>query len=131
MAQGTVLIADDEPDFVQLLARRCEGLGLRVLTAADGLDTLMSVVRDPPDLLILDINMPGGDGLSVAEKLLRDPKVRPVPVIFCSGRADAETQDRCKALGGRFVMKGPELWSELRPILGSLLGIGDQAPTAV
>jgi CheY-like chemotaxis protein len=129
MANATALIADDDPDFVQLLARRCEAMGLRVLTAGDGLDALMGVVRDAPDLLILDIHMPGGDGLSVAEKLLRDPKVRPVPVIFCSGRADAETQERCKALGGHFVTKGPELWSELRPMIGSLLGIGD-APSA-
>jgi CheY-like chemotaxis protein len=129
MANATVLIADDDPDFVQLLARRCEAMGLRVLTAGDGLDTLMSVMRDAPDLLILDINMPGGDGLSVAEKLLRDPKARPVPVIFCSGRADAETQDRCKALGGCFVIKAPALWSELQPIIANLLGIGEAQST--
>jgi CheY-like chemotaxis protein len=129
MTNATVLIADDDPDFVQLLARRCESLGLRILTASDGLDTLMSVMRDAPDLLILDINMPGGDGLSVAEKLLRDPRIRPTPVIFCSGRADVETQDRCKALGGHFVTKGAELWTDLRPIIGDLLGIGDgQSP---
>jgi CheY-like chemotaxis protein len=130
MANATVLIADDDPDFVQLMARRCEGLGLRVLTASDGLDTLMTVMRDAPDLLILDVNMPGGDGLSVAEKLLRDPKMRPVPVIFCSGRADAETQDRCRALGGHFVTKGPELWSDLRPMIANLLGIGDAQSTS-
>lgn len=129
MANATVLIADDDPDFVQLLARRCEALGLRILTASDGLDTLMSVMRDAPDLLILDINMPGGDGLSVAEKLLRDPRMRPTPVIFCSGRVDAETQDRCKALGGQFVTKGPELWSDLRPMIGNLLGLGDAQST--
>lgn len=129
MANATVLIADDDPDFVQLLARRCGALGLRILTASDGLDTLMSVMRDAPDLLILDINMPGGDGLSVAEKLLRDPRMRPTPVIFCSGRVDAETQDRCKALGGQFVTKGPELWSDLRPMIGNLLGLGDAQST--
>jgi CheY-like chemotaxis protein len=129
MAHATVLIADDDPDFAQLMARRCEALGLRVLTASDGLDTLMAVMRDAPDLLILDVNMPGGDGLSVAEKLLRDPKMRPVPVIFCSGRADTETQDRCKALGGQFVLKGPQLWSDMRPMIGDLLNIGDAAST--
>jgi two-component system, NtrC family, sensor kinase len=134
MTNATVLIADDDPDFVQLLARRCEALGLRILTASDGLDALMSVVRDAPDLLILDISMPGGDGLSVAEKLLRDPRMRPTPVIFCSGRADAETQERCKALGGHFVTKGAELWANLWPIIANVLGIGDghssAAPTA-
>ena len=122
---NAVLIADDDPDAVQFLARRCQTLGLRILTAGDGLDALMSVMRDMPDLLILDINMPGGDGLSVAEKLLHDPKIRPVPVIFCSGRADAETQERCRALGGQYVAKGPDLWTDLRPMICTLLGIDD------
>ena len=130
MANATVLIADDEPDFILLLSRLCEKLGLRVLTASDGLDVIMTVLRDSPDLLILDINMPGGDGLSVAEKLLRDPKIRPVPVIFCSGRADPETLARCQKLGGHYVTKGADLWPALRSMISSVLGIGDAKPPA-
>jgi CheY-like chemotaxis protein len=125
-----VLIADDDPDAVAFLARRCQTLGLRILAAGDGLDALISVMRDMPDLLILDINMPGGDGLSVAEKLLHDPKIRPVPVIFCSGRADAETQERCRELGGQYVAKGPDLWTDLRPMICTLLGIDDIQPVS-
>jgi CheY-like chemotaxis protein len=130
MANATVLIADDEPDFVLLLSRFCEKLGLRVLSAADGLDALMSALRDHPDLLILDINMPGGDGLSVAEKLLRDPKIRPVPVIFCSGRDDPETLARCRKLGGHHVTKGTDLWPQLRSMIAGVLGLGDVQPPA-
>jgi CheY-like chemotaxis protein len=125
MAAATVLIADDEPDFVLLLSRFCEKLGLRVLTAHDGLDALMIVLREAPDLLILDINMPGGDGLSVAEKLLRDPKIKPVPVIFCSGRDDPETLARCRKLGGHHVTKGTDLWPQLRSMICGMLGLGD------
>jgi len=130
MANATVLIADDEPDFILLLSRLCEKLGLRVLTASDGLDVIMSVLRDSPDLLILDINMPGGDGLSVAEKLLHDPKIRPVPVIFCSGRADPETLARCQKLGGHYVTKGADLWPALQSMISSVLGIGHAKPPA-
>ncbi len=130
MANATVLIADDEPDFILLLSRLCEKLGLRVLTASDGLDVIMTVLRDFPDLLILDINMPGGDGLSVAEKLLHDPKIRPVPVIFCSGRADPETLARCQKLGGHYVTKGADLWPALQSMISSVLGIGDDKPPA-
>jgi adenylate cyclase len=128
---ATVLIADDEPDFILLLSRLCEKLGLRVLTASDGLDVIMTVLRDSPDLLILDINMPGGDGLSVAEKLLHDPKIRPVPVIFCSGRADPETLARCQKLGGHYVTKGADLWPALQSMISGVLGIGDaKAPAS-
>ena len=130
MASATVLIADDEPEFTLLLSQLCEELGLRVLTESDGLGTLMAVLRDSPDLLILDINMPGGDGLSVAEKLLGDPKMRPVPVIFCSGRTDPETVTRCQELGGLYVTKDAKLWPVLQSMIRSVLGIGEANPTA-
>jgi CheY-like chemotaxis protein len=130
MANATVLIADDEPDSILLLSRLCEKLGLRVLTESDGLGALLSALRDAPDLLILDINMPGGDGLSVAEKLLRDPKIRPVPVIFCSGRSDPETLARCQGLGGHYVTKGAGMLPSLQSLICSVLGIGDAKPPA-
>jgi CheY-like chemotaxis protein len=130
MASATVLIADDEPEFTLLLSQLCEELGLRVLTESDGLGTLMTVLRDSPDLLILDINMPGGDGLSVAEKLLCDPKMRPVPVIFCSGRTDPETVTRCQKLGGLYVAKDAKLWPILQSMIRSVLGIGEANPPA-
>src|SRR6185312_7082011 len=64
MANATVLLADDDIDCLRLMALRRQSLGLPVLTASDGTDTLASVIRNSPDLLVLDINMPGGDGFS-------------------------------------------------------------------
>jgi adenylate cyclase len=123
MVNATVLLADDDPDCLKLLTLRCQSLGLRVLTATDGLDALTSVIRDHPDLLVLDINMPGGDGLSVAEKMLRDPKIPPTPVVLCSGGTDNVTLERCKGIGAHYVNKGSEAWAELRSIICRLLDI--------
>jgi adenylate cyclase len=123
MVNATVLLADDDPDCLKLLTLRCQSLGLRVLTATDGLDALTSVIRDHPDLLVLDINMPGGDGLSVAEKMLRDPKIPPTPVVLCSGGTDNITIERCKDIGAHYVNKGSEAWAELRSIICRLLDI--------
>jgi CheY-like chemotaxis protein len=83
-----------------------------------------------PDLLILDINMPTGDGLCVAEKLLRDPKIPPLPVIFCSGRADLATLDRCRSLGANHVTKGPDAWPKLRALINDLFGSDKSSPAA-
>src|SRR5215475_14290169 len=127
MAKATVLLADDDPDCLKLLTLRCQSLGLRVLTATDGLDALTSVIRDHPDLLVLDINMPGGDGLSVAEKMLRDPKIPPTPVVLCSGGTDAATIERCKDIGAHYVKKGSEAWGDLRSIICRLLDIDASA----
>jgi CheY-like chemotaxis protein len=123
MANATVLLADDDIDCLRLMALRCQSLGLRVLTASDGMDTLASVIRNSPDLLVLDINMPGGHGFSVAEKLMRDPKIPPTPVVFCSGGSDPATLARCKDIGAHYVTKGGESWSQLRSIICHLLDL--------
>ena len=123
MANATVLLADDDIDCLRLMALRCQSLGLRVLTASDGMDALASVIRNSPDLLVLDINMPGGDGLSVAEKLMRDPKIPPTPVVFCSGGSDPATLARCKGIGAHYVTKGSESWAQLRSIICQLLDL--------
>lgn len=131
MANATILLADDDIDCLRLMALRCQSLGLRVLTASDGMDTLSSVIRNTPDLLVLDINMPGGDGFSVAEKLMRDPKIPPTPVVFCSGGSDPATLERCKGIGAHYVTKGSESWSQLRSIICQLLDLnGGGIPAA-
>jgi CheY-like chemotaxis protein len=130
-ANKTVLIADDDADFLSVLARRCKALGLRVQTAGDGIAALTRIIADEPDLLLLDIDMPAGDGLGIAEKLLSDPRIRPVPVVFCTGRSDAGTIKRCQALGAHYVTKGADTWADLKPIVCRLLSIeGDAIPAA-
>src|SRR5262245_20271375 len=98
---ATVLLADDDADCLKILAMRCRSLGLRVLTAADGEDVLASTERESPDLVILDIGMPGDDGLQVTERLRRIKDKRALPVIVCSGQSDRSTLDQCNLLGDR------------------------------
>jgi CheY-like chemotaxis protein len=119
----TILIADDDKAFLDAMALRCKSLGPRVDTASDGAQVLMQVSEGAPDLLILDINMPSGNGLDVAARLLQDPKIPPVPVIFCTGRSDQETIDRCKELGAHYVVKDGDTWAALRPVICRILGI--------
>ncbi len=126
MRGKTVLIADDDADFLTVLAQRCKALGLSVQVAPDGLGALATIAREEPDLLILDIDMPAGGGMGVAEKLLGDPKLRPIPVVFCTGQSDAATIDRCKALGAHYVAKGADAWSNLKPIICRLLALQDE-----
>jgi CheY-like chemotaxis protein len=126
MRGKTVLIADDDGDFLTVLAQRCKALGLNVQVATDGLVAIATLAREEPDLLILDIDMPAVGGMGVAQKLVSDPKVRPIPVIFCTGQSDASTIERCKALGAHYVTKGADAWSNLKPIICRLLAMQDE-----
>ena len=94
MAPGakTVLIVDDNPDIVRLLTMTLRAEGFRLLTATDG-DAALAVARaERPDLLLLDWNMPGRDGLAVCRALRAedDPGLRHVPIVLLTAQAGAE-----------------------------------------
>lgn len=117
-----VLIADDDQVLVRALAIRCAALGVAAEPSPDGLHAVQHIERFPPDLVILDVNMPA-DGIGVCERLRRDGRWRALPVIVITGRADAALAARCRALGAACVVKGPRLWSELEPLLRQRLGL--------
>ncbi len=117
MASKTVLIAEDDPGLLQSLKLRCQTLGVGVITASDGLEVLRLIRQKAPDLLILDINMPAADGLSVCEQIMTDPAFDPLPVIFYSGKSDPDTIRRCESLGADFVVKDAGTWEKLKPLI--------------
>jgi CheY-like chemotaxis protein len=86
-----VLIADDEPDAVQLYWRILDsaGQGYRVLTASDGHQALQTLAAEHPDVLLLDLVMPGMDGFQVLAAKNADPALRRIPTIVLSARDPA------------------------------------------
>ncbi|MFI5614377.1 SpoIIE family protein phosphatase [Amycolatopsis sp. NPDC051903] len=85
-----VLIADDNADMREYLARLLTSAGYRTSTATDGLEALDAVRADPPDLLVSDVMMPGLDGLALLAALRHDPRTAAVPVVLLSARAGEE-----------------------------------------
>jgi len=122
MMAKSVLIADDDADILTALTLRLEEMGMHVRIANDATAALMMVHLDPPSVLIMDINMPGGNGLSVCEMLNTDPRRHNIPAIVLTGRTDAETITRCEQAGVHYVAKGGDVWKRVQPILGTILG---------
>ncbi|MFA1546910.1 SpoIIE family protein phosphatase [Actinomadura chokoriensis] len=87
---ATVLVADDNGDMREYLARLLRGAGYRVDTVADGRAALEAVRRDPPDLVVSDVMMPRLDGLEMVAELRADPRTAAVPVLLLSARAGQE-----------------------------------------
>jgi CheY-like chemotaxis protein len=111
-----MLIADDDPAIVRLLADRCMKMGFKVETAANGMQLLIKARRSQPDIMIVDVNMPEMDGLTVCERLL-DPGSKPVEVVVVTGSADPETAERCESLGLFYGRKGPDFWKSIETAL--------------
>jgi CheY-like chemotaxis protein len=119
---GNVLIADDDPGVVRALSLRCAKMGLTVETANNGLQAILKATRNPPAVMILDLNMPEADGFRVCEWML-DPRRPPMEVIVLTGRSDDETLMRCESFGAFYVPKAPDSWSSIRPILEEIFEI--------
>ena len=81
----TILVVDDEPRIVELARDYLEHAGFRVITAADGAAALASARRDRPDLVVLDLGLPGLDGLDVTRELRRDGSM---PIVMVTARDD-------------------------------------------
>ncbi len=92
---GNILIVDDMPDNLRLLANILGDRGYEVGKARSGAMALTAVQAEPPDLILLDINMPQMDGYEVCHRLKSDPKTQEIPVIFIS--ALDEVWDKVKA----------------------------------
>ncbi|HAF94786.1 MAG: hypothetical protein A2021_06665 [Elusimicrobia bacterium GWF2_52_66] len=92
-----VLMVDDMPANLELLSGMLKGRGYKVRAAVSGELALRAVRNNPPDLILLDINMPEMNGYEVCEKLKSDEKLKDIPIIFLS--ALSETMDKVKAFG--------------------------------
>ncbi len=100
-AQPLVLVADDEASIRLLVRVNLEAEGFAVCEAGDGNSTLELVRSTHPDVLLLDVMMPGKDGWAVAQELLADPETADIPIVFLTARADLRDHERgleCGAL---------------------------------
>jgi len=96
-----VLIADDRPTGRELVRTVLENGGYEVFEASDGIEALASAARILPDLIILDVHMPGLDGFGVVKQLRLDPRFAKTPVVALT--ASAMQGDRQRALDAGFT----------------------------
>ena len=107
MDQKKILIVDDERDIVKALMIRLQRAGYEVVTAFDGAQAVFVAHKEKPDLIILDIRMPAGDGFGVAEKLKHSASTFSIPVIFLTGGPERDSEEKAMTLGARFYIKKP------------------------
>ena len=116
-----VLVIDDEAPIRLLCRVNLEAEGMKVAEAADGPSGLEKARAEPPDVILLDVMMPGLDGWRVAEQLVDDPATSGIPIVFLTARA--EFRDRAKGLdiGGVDYITKPFNPLELAPLVRDLL----------
>jgi DNA-binding response OmpR family regulator len=120
---GRILVVDDDPADRMLLKRLLGSQGYDVREVADGESALAELRRDPPDLVILDILLPGVDGYDVCRRLKGDPRTRLIPVVMITGLDHFEARLRGVDLGVDDFLVKPYRFEELRARVRSLLSL--------
>ena len=110
---GAVLVVDDDPDAVEILTRLLGTQKFSTVPASSGPQCLEIVRSQPIDVILLDVNMPGMDGLTVCAQLARDERTRSIPVILVTARDDHETKVAGMRLGVSEFLAKPVNKTEL------------------
>jgi CheY-like chemotaxis protein len=105
-----ILYVDDDPILREFAVVNLATDRASVETAADGRAALTAIATAPPDLVLLDLDMPEMDGFEVLEALRADPELRDLPVIVVTGREDVEAVDRAFAVGATSFVVKPLNW---------------------
>jgi DNA-binding response OmpR family regulator len=117
----SVLVIDDEAPILLLCRVNLEAEGMNVLEASDGPTGLEKARNDEPDVILLDVMMPGLDGWQVAEELLDDERTSAIPIVFLTARAEVRDRARGLDLGGIDYVTKPFNPVELAPLVRELI----------
>ena len=126
-----ILIIEDEKDIADLIAFNLERAGFEALKAHDGISGTDMAMRERPDLIVLDLMLPGRDGYGVFRELRRDPRSVNIPVIMLTARA--QTEDRIQGLevGADDYLTKPFSPKELMLRIQAVIKRSDAPPGAV
>lgn len=106
-AKPKILIVDDDEQFAMLVAGYLRGAGHPSLTAVDAMQGFMFAQREQPVLILLDINMPAGGGMTLLERLVKSPKTQMIPVLMLSARSEPEIEAQARAKGAADFIHKP------------------------
>ncbi len=119
----TILLVDRDEDLLKELTSHCRAIGLAVLSAREGAAAARLIEENPPDLICVDDQMPGGDGLTLCEMILASPDDVSCPVIVLTQRIGAPRKPASEEMCVYLLRKRAGLWRYLEPVIEELIDI--------
>ena len=118
---ASILVADDEPNIVLSLEFLLKQAGFRVRTVSDGEAALAAIAQEPPDLLLLDVMIPGRDGYAVCQEIRGNPAWRDLRIIMLTAKGGEVQREKGLSLGADDYVTKPfstrELIEQIRRML--------------
>ena len=120
--QTSILVVDDDPEIVTMLSTRLTKRGYKVSTASDGHKAIELAKRELPDLVLLDVMMPGKSGWEVARELKQDPVTQHVKIVMVSAIGEKTNEITAPIYGADAHVDKPFEFDKLEKVIGKLLG---------
>jgi DNA-binding response OmpR family regulator len=124
MAKRKILVVDDDPDLIRALRLRLRANNYEIATAGDGYSAIAIAQKERPDLIVLDLGLPAGDGFVVLERLQKSDSLSAVPVIVLSARDPQDNEKKALKAGAAAFFQKPadneELLNVIRVSLPSI-----------
>ena len=117
---GAIMIAEDHADSRKTLAKVLRRMGYRVVEAEDGREVLELVRQERPMVVLMDVNMPGMDGVETTLALRNDPKFIDLPILALTGDVTIVNQQRIGEAGVDGYLEKPVTWEKLEAALAKL-----------
>jgi DNA-binding response OmpR family regulator len=123
-----ILIVDDDPDMLHALEVRLKASGYGVHCAEDGIGAISEARKHTPDLIVLDLGLPAGDGFVVLDILKTNPDLSSIPVVVLSGRDRRANEERVLNAGARAFLQKPVQSNEFLAVIRQALNQKHQNP---
>jgi len=121
MDKKSILLVDDDQDLSRLVAQALRANNYKVVLAQDAVSAVTKAQKVEPDLILLDIGIPGGDGFLVMNRLQLTPSLSKVPVVVVTARDPAINKERALMTGARAYFQKPADKDELLTKISELL----------
>jgi CheY-like chemotaxis protein len=121
-----ILIVDDEPNTLSMLAQTMIMLGHEPITAADGFSALGTAINNSPDVILLDLMMPGIDGHETLRRLRETAKGCDIPVVVLTASQEGDLAERVIRAGGNYCLRKPAGLAALEQTLRQALAVRDK-----
>ena len=116
-----ILVVDDSPTDRQYMIETLKGKGFQIVTAENGEDAITKAKSELPDLILMDVVMPGQNGFQLTRAITRDPRFTNVPVIMCTSKNQETDKVWGMRQGAKAYITKPFTETQLIEVINSLL----------
>jgi DNA-binding response OmpR family regulator len=122
MSAKKILIIEDDPTQLTMVAKRLKTAGYNVVGARDGISAVSTARKEQPDMVLLDLGIPGGDGFVVMQRLQTLISTSTIPIIVLSSQSPSLMAEKAKRAGATAYMHKPVNFDELFKLITEAIG---------